>query len=96
MDTCIQIGRIIEIVKDERCFLYKRTTIKARLCGTVSVGDPDVRRALIARYGGTKKGEPLGEIVSHMWSALGVATYHADVMKYGYDDSVQAQGMDGN
>lgn len=66
--------------------LITRREVKRHLCGVTNVGDPEVRDALIERYGpgkqraiGTKGQEgPLYGISKHLWAALGVALCAAD------------------
>ena len=82
IDTCIMIGRIVQALGVTYCFLYPRPKIKASITGMTRAKDSDVRRALIARFGGTKKGEPLNGVSKDMWSALAVAVYHADEIHY--------------
>lgn len=63
-----------------------RRQVKSYLVGTQACGDPQVRDAIICRYGGTKaaaigrKGNPgpLFGIVSHHWAAMAVAITAAD------------------
>jgi len=77
-ETCYMIGRIEEIFRFKTVFRYPRKTIVTHCCGVATAGDPRVREAMIARYGGIKKGEPMYGIVNDLWSALAVCTYHAD------------------
>ncbi len=63
-----------------------RRQVKSYLVGTQACGDPQVRDAIICRYGGTKaaaigrKGNPgpLYGIVGHHWAALAVAITASD------------------
>ena len=76
-DTCVWIGRFLQAWGNpEDVMLIPRRKVKACVCGPGKWGDPDVRKALIARLGpqGTKKepGATFG-VKSHAWSALGVA-----------------------
>lgn len=78
-DTCVWIGRFIERLRDEPIRVYRRD-VKMHLCGSMRAKDPNVRQALIDKYGppGTKaqKGLLYG-IKSHLWAALAVADYAA-------------------
>ncbi len=84
-ETCIWIGRYIEMAThhEMQYQLYARPSIKSAITGIARAKDADVRRALILRYGGTKKGEPLHGVKKDIWSALAVATYCADGAKLG-------------
>lgn len=62
---------------------FARPTIKSFLTGIPRAKDPDVRRALMTRYGGTKKGEPLHGVANDMWAALAVAAYVYESSKTG-------------
>lgn len=82
-ETCVWIGRALQIVTD-RCHSFTRVyrlAVKVHHCHSAKAKDPNVRQALIDRFGvvGTKKAPgPLFGIASHMWSALAVATFAAD------------------
>lgn len=70
-DTCVMIGRIIEIgeaigARVEKVF---RKDVKIHLCGTMRAKDKNIRQALIDKHG-----KPDG-ISSHLWAALAVADY---------------------
>lgn len=77
------IGRFIECAGTGGMNVHaiSRSTVKLHLCGVKSVGDPQVRDALIERYGpgrkravGTKKAPgPLCGVTGHLWAALAVA-----------------------
>lgn len=59
--------------------MLPRKTVKLALCGTVKAKDPNIRQALIDRYGGplcVKKGGPLAGVKSHLWAALALAVTH--------------------
>lgn len=77
-------GRFIEAFAGGDTTNVHRVTrhdVKMHLCGSVRAKDPNVRQALIDRFGATKqeaigtKGEPgpLHGISKDVWSALGVA-----------------------
>jgi len=86
--TCLQIGRFTkacDMGKKKKIWkLYPRTKVRAYITGIPNAKDGDVRRALINRFGGPNKGEPLGanglyeKVTGHAWSALAVAVYAND------------------
>lgn len=65
----------------------RRVAIKTHLCGTASAKDPNVRAALIDRYGGCDKVAkgtkaapgPLHGFAGDMWAALAVATVWSEL-----------------
>jgi hypothetical protein len=74
-DTCVEIGRMIEIVGGGACRIYRRD-VKLHICGSARAKDANVRQALLDAYGpvGTKKNPgPLYGCKSHVWAALAVA-----------------------
>ena len=77
-ETCQNIGRIREIFRHDDVFLYKRSDIKMHFCNTTRAKDSNIRQAMLDRYGGCKKGEPLEGIKKDLWSALALCTYHKD------------------
>ncbi len=86
--TCRWVGRF------ERCwghfdnvYLYARPTIRSHILGGI-VGKKKgaIRQALMLRFGGTKKREPLHGISKHKWDALAVSVYHLDGAKLGEVD----------
>ncbi len=74
-DTCLFIGRIIELLPDVR--LITRNVVKNAICHSSKAKDANIRQALIDIYGevGTKKnpGGTFG-ISGDKWAALAVAT----------------------
>jgi len=66
--------------------LYARPTILTHITGGIRAKKKkDVRNALILRFGGTKKGQPLyGVRVDHEADALAVGVYHADGAPQGW------------
>lgn len=81
-DTCVWIGRFVQLfsgIKDAH--LIKRGEVKQHLCHSARAKDPNIRQALIDRFGppGTKK-EPgkLYGVSKDVWAALGVAVTYAD------------------
>lgn len=78
--TCLWIGRFMQVAGPERVRLVYRRDVKLHLCGSPRAKDPNVRQALIDRWGGkaeaignVKKPGPLYAVKSHAWAALGVA-----------------------
>lgn len=54
-ETCIWIGRFIQAWQPRSHRRIRRPTIKAHLCGNPNAKDPNVRQALIDRFGGEDK-----------------------------------------
>ena len=91
-ETCFWSGRFVE-AWDGPWDRVTRVQVKVALCGNVRAKDPNIRQALIDRYGGaaaaqratkgTKK-QPrkpagaLAAVTSHCWSALSVAVVWRD------------------
>lgn len=86
-DTCYNIGRILQRCEDLdiRTFLYPRPEYARRICGVGKISDTVLRQALLLRFGGDKKGEPLHLLRgnSDKRSAFAVAVYHLDILKAG-------------
>lgn len=79
-ETCLFIGQLKEILEQakHRVRLVYRNEVKLHLCGTPRAKDPNIRQALIDKYGkpGTAKNPgPTHGITSHLWSALAIADY---------------------
>jgi len=79
-ETCLWIGRFMQVAGPERVRLVYRKDVKLHLCGSPRAKDPNVRQALIDRWGGkaeaigtVKAPGPLYGVKSHAWAALGVA-----------------------
>ena len=77
-ETVMWSGRFIEAWNSRGLpfSLMPRRDVKLTLCGSPKAKDPNIRQALIDRYGGAasaKKGGPLAGIKSHLWAALAVA-----------------------
>lgn len=80
-DTCVWIGRFMEAFGANRCALVYRPEVKLHLCHSALAKDPNVRQALIDRFGpgrrkaiGLKRSPgPLYGVSTHCWSALAVA-----------------------
>lgn len=79
-ETCVWIGRFVEAWPGDSRFVYRRD-VKLELCGTARAKDPNVRAALIDRFGpgrsvaiGTKQNRgPLYGVTGDAWAALAVA-----------------------
>lgn len=79
-ETCLWIGRFVQVAGPERVRLVYRKDVKLHLCGSPRAKDANIRQALIDRWGGKaeavgtiKKPGPLYGVKSHAWAALGVA-----------------------
>lgn len=83
-DTCYMIGRIQQACDDLAipCTLYPRPEYTRRICGVGKVNDAVLRQALLLRFGGDRKGEPLYPLkgCTDKRSAFAVAVYHLDVI----------------
>jgi len=82
-DTCIFIGRVIEILKSERPILILRREIKLHFCGSMKAKDSNIRQSLIDRFGpsGIKKSKGiLYGIKGDEWQALALAVFLGDKM----------------
>ncbi len=83
--TAIWIGRLIEVWGGPY-ELIGNTKIRLHICHTARAKDPNIRAALIDRFGGSreaaigtkKKPGPLHGIKTHLWSALALAVTYAD------------------
>jgi hypothetical protein len=83
-DTCRWVGRFQQAYPGP-VHLLRRSTIKLHLCGSRRAKDPDVRQALLDKFGpgrelaiGVKaKPGPLYGVSQHAWSALAVAVTFA-------------------
>jgi hypothetical protein len=89
-DTCLWVGRFMQAWKRDDPHrpvrLIKRPEIKLHLCGTMRAKDPNVRQALLDKFGGKyralgkkKAPGPLYGFASHTWAALAVAMYAYEV-----------------
>ena len=86
-DTCFFIGEVIRTCKDAGIpfTLYPRPEYMRRICGVGKVNDAVLRQALLLRFGGDRKGEPLYTLkgCSDKRSAFAVAVYHLDLSAAG-------------
>lgn len=76
-ETVRWIGRFEECTRLPVRLVYRKE-IKLHLCNSSKAKDPNVRQALIDKYGivgTTKNPGPLLGISKHLWSALAVADY---------------------
>lgn len=82
-ETVFWTGRLFQVARDtagpERVSRMPRRAVKLHLCGSMKAKDPNIRVALMDRFGGERaKGTkyaqgPLYGISSHEWSALAIA-----------------------
>lgn len=84
-ETCIWIGKFESAWKGRKDRIF-RATVKTHLCGTPRAKDPNVRQALLDRWGGNlaalgtaKSPGPLKGITGDLWSALSIAVVYADI-----------------
>ena len=82
-ETVMWVGRFIEALHPTPVVLVPRKHVKLTLCGSMRAKDPNVRQALIDRWGegwkGTKAAPgPLYGIAGDEWSALAVAVAWAE------------------
>ncbi len=77
--TAAWAGEFRRIAKDAGCnaYFHSRPKVASYITGS-KWKDSIVRQALIERIGGTKKGEPLHGVTSHILPALATAVYHAE------------------
>ena len=84
-ETCLWIGRMVQVAGPERVRLVYRKDVKMHVCGSPRAKDANIRQALIDRWGG--KAEAVGTIKqpgtlyavkSHAWAALAVAVTAAE------------------
>ena len=83
-ETVFWSGRFAEAAYPIRAIQLPRRAVKLALCGSARAKDPNIRQALIDRFGGSaaigRKASPgpLYGIAGDVWSALGVAVTFAD------------------
>lgn len=83
-ETVFWTGRFAEAASPVRVDRIGRKTVKLHLCGSMRAKDPNIRQALIDRYGGPdavgRKATPgpLYGISGDLWSALAVAVTWSD------------------
>lgn len=74
LDTCVWVGRFLHAAGGAQ--LIRRVDVKKHVCHDANAKDPNIRQALIDRFGnpGTKKAPGLTYGLSaDMWAALAVA-----------------------
>lgn len=85
-ETCYTIGRIIQVCKDRslQCTLYPRPEYARALVGGQKVTDSLLRLALMNRFGGDKKGEPLHQLRGNpdKRSAFALCVHHLDRLRW--------------
>jgi len=90
-ETCYWIGRIMQAAEHRALPFVRvyRGDVKIELCRTARAKDPNIRQALIDKFGprGTKKAPgPTYGVSGHGWSALAVAWYASQ--KIGWNGEV--------
>ncbi len=85
-ETCYQIGAFRYIAEQSiwaNCVLIPRQEYVNAICGCRGT-DAVLRQALLLRFGGDKKGEPLNALKgsTDLRSAYAVAVYHMDKAKW--------------
>lgn len=84
-ETVFWSGRFAEAARPIRVDRIGRKAVKIHLCGSMRAKDPNIRQALIDRYGGSaaigRKATPgpLYGVSGDVWSALAVAVTWADL-----------------
>jgi hypothetical protein len=74
-ETCVWIGRFLENWSGEHRIVFRKN-IKKVVCRNPNAKDPDIRKALIQKFGeaGTASNPgPTYGVKSHIWAALAVA-----------------------
>lgn len=88
-ETVYWSGRFAEAAHPLPVSRIGRKAVKLHLCGSMRAKDPNIRQALIDRYGGStaigRKATPgpLYGVSGDVWSALAVAVTHADAIAEG-------------
>jgi hypothetical protein len=80
-ETVFWSGRFAQAADPRPVHRIGRKAVKVALCGTTKAKDPNVRQALIDRWGGRdaiRKGGPLYGIHGDEWAALAVAVAWQD------------------
>lgn len=79
-ETCVWIGRYVQAWDGAYTQVYRKD-VKLHLCGQPRAKDPNIRAALIDRWGGiaaTKKTGALHGVSKDVWAALAVGVTWAD------------------
>lgn len=77
-DTCLWVGRFVELAGSHNVQLVYRHEVKMHLCNSMRAKDANIRQALIDKHGppGTKKNPSRTYGISgHLWSALAIADF---------------------
>lgn len=86
-DTCIWIGRFVQVLDPLPVPLILRATVKSHLCGSARANDANVVQALVDRFAygrpnrgkGTKKDPGFFHGFHHdLWQAYALAVHYAD------------------
>lgn len=82
-ETCFFAGRCAQLWHERGApwTMLPRRTVKLHLCGSMQAKDPNIRKALLDRYGGeqaARKGGALSGIKSHLWSAMALAVTYQE------------------
>jgi hypothetical protein len=80
-ETVRWAGRFEEAAHPIPVVLLPRRRVKLHLCGSAKAKDPNIRQALIDRFGGPasiRKGGALYGISKDVWSALAIAITYSD------------------
>lgn len=80
-ETCVNIGRIVEICHPKPVRMVYRKDVKLHLCGSARAKDSNIRQALIDRVGPQGKKNSPGPtygLAKHDWAALAIAIYVSD------------------
>lgn len=75
-ETVLWTGRMVQAAFPRHAHRITRKAIVTHLCGSARAKDPNVRQALIDRWGGpaaTRKGGALYGVTRDAWAALAVA-----------------------
>lgn len=87
LDTCIEIGRFVQVCHDNQLpviLIPRPEYVRWHCDGARKVNDSVLRQALLLKYGGDKKGEPLHMLKgggSDKRSAFAVAAYAIEAGK---------------
>lgn len=80
-ETVHWAGRFHQAALPTTVAMVTRKAVKLHLCGNLRAKDPNIRQALIDRFGGPasiRKGGPLYGVSKDVWSALALAVTYAD------------------
>lgn len=86
LDTCIEIGRMVQVCHDNQLpviLIPRPEYVRWHCDGARKVNDSVLRQALLLKYGGDKKGEPLHMLKggTDKRSAFAVAAYAIEAGK---------------